>query len=216
MKIVNDKPRIFLQLYVDDMLIASKCKKNLHELKRLLSSEFDMKELGEAKRIPGMEISRDRNKSTLFLHQNSYLVKVLQQFHMHKFKGVLTPIGRHFKLSSSQYPADEMDKGDMENIPYASGIGSLIYGMVCSRPGLSYAMGMVSRFMANSGKVHWEALKWIMRYLHDSSDLGLLYQRQDEPTQPIVGFVDSAYASNLDTKKFVTCFVFTLYGIAIS
>lgn len=53
----------------------------------------------------------------------------------------------------------------MTRVPYASAVGSVMYGMVCNMPDLAYAMSMVSRFMANPRMTHWEALKWILRYL---------------------------------------------------
>ncbi|MCI97000.1 vacuolar protein sorting-associated protein 33, partial [Trifolium medium] len=49
----------------------------------------------------------------------------------------------------------------MENVPYASAVASLMYAMVCTRPDISQAVSVVSRFMANPGKAHWEAVKWI-------------------------------------------------------
>lgn len=70
----------------------------------MLKSEFDMKDLGQARRILGMEICRDRGKGILTLSQKSYIAMVLQRFNMNKAKVVATPIGQHFKLSSSQSP----------------------------------------------------------------------------------------------------------------
>ncbi|TXG49655.1 hypothetical protein EZV62_025530 [Acer yangbiense] len=71
---------VYLLLYVDDMLIASKSKVEIDRLKAQLSSEFDMKDLGEAKKILGMEIKRDRVKGTICLTQTQYLKTVLQRF----------------------------------------------------------------------------------------------------------------------------------------
>jgi len=65
-KFVNGSP-IYLLLYVDDMLIAAKSKKDIAALKSQLSSEFEMKDLGAAKKILGMEITRDKNSGLLFL-----------------------------------------------------------------------------------------------------------------------------------------------------
>ena len=62
----------------------------------------------------------------------------------------------------------------MSKVPYASAIGSLMYAMVCTRPDIARAVGVVSRFMSRfmsrPGKQHWEAVKWILRYLKGSSD----------------------------------------------
>ncbi|GKG39208.1 hypothetical protein Tco_0463353, partial [Tanacetum coccineum] len=59
----------------------------------------------------------------------------------------------------------------MDRVPYASAVGSLIYAMVCTRPDLAHAVGVVSRFLSNPGKKHWEAVKWIFRYLRVTSKL---------------------------------------------
>jgi hypothetical protein len=138
-KFVNGSP-IYLLLYVDDMLIAAKSMKEITILKNQLSSEFEMKDLGPAKKILGMEIKRDRKSSLLFLSQEKYIEKVLHRFNMHDAKSVTTPIASHFKLSALQCPSSEDDIEYMSRVPYSSAVGSLMYAMVCSRPDLSYAM----------------------------------------------------------------------------
>ena len=63
----------------------------------------------------------------------------------------------------------------MSKVPYASTIGSLMYAMVCTRPDIAHAVGVVSRFMSRPGKQHWEAVKWILRYLKGSLDTCLCF-----------------------------------------
>ena len=145
---------IYLLLYVDDMLIAAKSKVEITKLKKLLSSEFDMKDLGAAKKILGMEITRDRKSGLLFLSQQNYVKKVLQRFNMQDAKAVSTPIAPHFKLSAAQCPVTDEETEYMSRVPYSSIVGSLMYVMVCSRPDLAYAMSLVSRYMSNPGKEH--------------------------------------------------------------
>ena len=156
-----DRSPIYLLLYVDDMLIAAKSKKEIITLKAQLSSEFEMKDLGAAKKILGMEIKRDRNSRLLFLSQQNYIKKVLHRFNMHDAKSVSTPIAPYFKLSASQCPVSDEDIEYMSRVPYSSVVGLLMYVMVCSRPHLSYAMSMVSRYMANPDKEHWKVVQWI-------------------------------------------------------
>jgi len=73
---------IYLLLYVDDMLIAARDKSLVNMLKAQLSSEFDMKDLGPAKKILGMDINRDRQVGKLFLSQKKYVLKMLDKFGM--------------------------------------------------------------------------------------------------------------------------------------
>ena len=119
--------------------------------------------------ILGMRIIRDKANGTLKLSQSEYVKKVLSRFNMS------TPLGSHFKLSKEQSPKTEEEKNHMSKMPYASAIGSLMYAMVCTRPDIAHAMGVVSRFMSRPGKQHWEAVKWILRYLKGSSDTCLYF-----------------------------------------
>ena len=90
----------YLLLYVDDMLIAAKDKVHIKEIKSQLKKEFDMKDLGAAKKILGMEISRDRSSCRLWLSQENYILKVLKRFNMEEARPTTTPLAGHFKLSS--------------------------------------------------------------------------------------------------------------------
>ena len=73
---------IYLLLYIDDMLMASKNRSSIDRLKCQLSSEFEIKDLREVKRILGMEIERDMVKEKVSLTQKAYLQKVLQKFNI--------------------------------------------------------------------------------------------------------------------------------------
>ncbi len=73
---------IYLPLYVDDMLIAAKDKSEIIKLKAKLNSKSEMKDLGAAKKILGIEISKDRNSSRVFLSQQKYDEKILERFAM--------------------------------------------------------------------------------------------------------------------------------------
>jgi len=212
----GEKVILYLLLYVDDILMASSSKDEIVKLKEKLNGEFEMKGLGPAKRVLGIDIFKNRDKGELFLFQLSYLKKVVERFRMSNFKTVSTPLGHHTKLSIKQCPQSEDEKKEMESTPYASGVGSIMYRMVCSRPDLAYAVSIVSRFMANSGIVHWQALKWVLRYLSGSLKRGLKYTRAAQDEDALDGYVDADYAGNVVTRKSLSGFVFTFYGTTIS
>ena len=71
---------------------------------------------------------------------------------MTKAKAVCYPLTSHLKLSSKQCPTSEKDMKEMSKVPYASTIGSLMYAMVCNRPNIAYAIGVVSQFLTNPRK----------------------------------------------------------------
>jgi len=155
----NEKVILYLLLYVDDILMASSDRQEIHKVNERLNDEFEMNDLGNVKRKLGMDIMRDRNKGEIFLSQQGYLRKVVERFRMKDSKVVGTPFGHHTRLSIKQCPQSDEEKRKIEGTSYASGVGSIMYSMVCSRPDLSYAISVISRFMANPGQVHWQALK---------------------------------------------------------
>ena len=111
-----------------------------------------MKDLGEAKQILRMRISRDREAGILKLSQEEYMKKVLSRFSIQDAKLVGSPFVSHFRLSKEQYPQTEEEQKHMEKVPYASAVSSLMYAMVCARSDIAHAVGVVSRYMGNLGK----------------------------------------------------------------
>ncbi|RVW47730.1 Retrovirus-related Pol polyprotein from transposon TNT 1-94 [Vitis vinifera] len=130
-----DNSYIILLLYVDDMLIAGSDIEKINNLKKQLSKQFAMKDLGAAKQILGMRIIRDKANGTLKLSQSEYVKKVLSRFNMNEAKPVSTPLGSHFKLSKEQSPKTEEERDHMSKVPYASAIGSfdVCYGVYKAR-----------------------------------------------------------------------------------
>ncbi|GJY94313.1 hypothetical protein Tco_0510674, partial [Tanacetum coccineum] len=112
--------------------------------KSLLKKEFDMKELGEAKKILVMVIVRDRSHKILRVSQFGYVSKILNNFRIDNGKSVKMPLGGHFKLSLKDFPVRDCDVKRMSKMPYANAVGSLMYLMVCTRPDIAYAGCVVS------------------------------------------------------------------------
>ena len=129
---------IYMLLYVDDMLVASRDAAEIRKVKQLLSSRFEMKDLGPARRILGMDIERDRERGILTLCQSGCIRKILRIFNMDESKSVSTPVGAHFKL---YVVVDDKAETSMDDISYASYIGSIMYAMIGTRCDLAYALG---------------------------------------------------------------------------
>lgn len=206
-----DQGYIYLLLYVDDMLLAAKEMSEINKLKEVLSSEFEMKDMGAASRILGIDIKRDRKEGVLYLSQKNYLEKVLKRFNMSEARSTTTPMGSHFKLSSVRDIAECVDE---RKVPYSSAVGSLMYAMVGTRPDIAYAVGLISRFMSKPGVMHWEAVKWLLRYIKGSLDLNLVYTKDKD--FDVQGFCDSDHAADLDRRRSISGYVFTVGGNTVS
>ena len=116
-----------------------------------------------------MKICRDRKNRNLTLSQVDYITKVLQCFSMENAKAVSTPLPSHLKLTKEMCPKTKEEEDRMSKVPYASAIGSLMYAMVCNRPDIAHVVGVVSRYMSHPRIEHWNAVKWILRYLRGTS-----------------------------------------------
>ena len=81
-----------------------------------------------------------------------------------------------------------------------------MYAMVCTRPYIAHAVGIVTRFLANPGKGHWEAVKWIFKYLRGTSKLCLSFGKE-KPV--LVGYTHADMAGDLDGRKSTSCYLFT-------
>ena len=101
----------------------------------------------------------------------------------------------------------------MRKVPYANAVGSLMYAMMCMRPDICYAVGMVSRYQSNPGQGHWKAVKRVLRYLKGTADYALCYQGSDLQLE---GYTDADWAGDLDERRSTSGFVFLLGCGAIS
>ena len=99
---------IILVLYMDDILLASSDKNLLYETKGFLSSNFDMKDLGDASYVLGIEIHRDRSKGALGLSQKAYIEKVLKTYNMHKCSVIASPVVKSDKFGQFQSPRNQL------------------------------------------------------------------------------------------------------------
>lgn len=106
----------------------------------------------------------------------------------------------------------------MSHVPYASVVGSLMYVMVCTRPYIAHAVGVLSRYMSKPGKEHWTAVKRVLWYLCGTTDYAICYQGRPGPPRmlDIQGFVDVDWVGDLDRRRSTGGYVFKLFGGAIS
>ncbi|GMI67402.1 hypothetical protein HRI_000409500 [Hibiscus trionum] len=125
---------------------------------------------------------------------------------MDKAKAMNTPFATHFRLSANHSPSTEKENEEMQKVPYSSAVGSLMYAMVCTRLDLAYVVGTFSRFLSNIGREHWNAVKWIMRYLRGTFNMKLCFGNE----KPIlVGYTNSYMAGDIDSGRSTSGYLIT-------
>ncbi|RVW58138.1 Retrovirus-related Pol polyprotein from transposon TNT 1-94 [Vitis vinifera] len=210
----NRSKFIILVLYVDDILLASSDIELLHETKRFLSNKFDMKDLGNASFVLGIQKYRDNSRGILELSQKSYIDKVLSRFGMSNCAPGDTFVAKGDKFSLHQCSKNELEKKDMERFPYASTVGSLMYAQVCTHSNIAYIVGMLCRYLSNLGMDHWKKTKRVKRYLQRTKYYILTYRRSSH--LEIVGYSNSDFAGCLNSRRSTSGYIFMLAGGAIS
>ncbi|GJX05744.1 retrotransposon protein, putative, ty1-copia subclass [Tanacetum coccineum] len=181
---------VFLILYVDDILIMGNNIPRLKEVKDYLGKCFSMKDLGEAAYILGIKIYRDRSKRLIGLSQSAYIDKILKKFNMHNSKKGYLPMEVKHELSNEMCASTPEEVAYMKKVPYASAVGSIMYAVRCTRPDVAFAQNLVSRYQQNPGKLHWVAVKHILKYLRNTRDMFLVYGGKPDTELNVIGAVD--------------------------
>jgi len=140
---------IFLTLYVDDIQLAGNIMEMIPTTKKWLSFAFQMKDMGEARYVLGVEIFRNRSKKLIGLSQEAYINKILERFRMHYSKPVDNPVEKGLTLSIDQCLKTNKEKERMSFVPYVSTVGSLMYAMLCTRSDICFVVDLVSRYQSN-------------------------------------------------------------------
>ncbi|XP_075650089.1 secreted RxLR effector protein 161-like [Castanea sativa] len=133
---------------------------------------------------------------------------------MEKCSTGVAPIQKKDKFSLMQCPQNEWERKQLGGIPYASTIGSLMYTQTCTRPNISFAIGMLGKYQSNPRLDHWKAAKKVMRYLQGTKDYMLTFKRSDN--LEVIGYSDSNFGGCFDSRKSTFIYLFILGGGAIS
>jgi len=154
--LMDDGEIIIVLVYIDDLLLVASSLAAIYKIKDALHKRFEMKDLGEAKVILGLEIRRDKALGTLKLSQGKYAGHVQEKFGMAE----CNPIGPPLEVGLQLVKAEESD----DALPYREAVGSVMNLMVGTPPDLAFAIGKLSRFVSCYGKEHWAAIKRVLRY----------------------------------------------------
>ncbi|GJX15012.1 zinc finger, CCHC-type containing protein [Tanacetum coccineum] len=195
---------VIICLYVDDILIFGTYQTQVDKTKEFLSSNFSMKDMGEADVILGIRIKRE-NKG-LAITQSHYIEKILNNFNCEDCGPVSTPMEVGIKL------VPHMGK-PVNQLEYSRAIGCLMYVMTSTRPDIAYVVRKLSRFTSNPSNHHWEAIIRVFRYLKKTMKYGLSY---DGFPSVIEGYSDASWITNSEDHTSTTGWVFLLGGGAIS
>ena len=170
----HDGVRIYLTLYVDDLLPASNNSDAMAMVKEKLKQRFKMTDMGAVSLVLGMKRKRDLECGTLTISQEAYSKSILERFGMSEFKPTNTP-GYGTELSNEQ--PDEILLNEEEKKRYQGIVGCLTYVSQVLRYDAIYVVGQLARPMAKPSKIHMMAAKHTLRYLAGTTEFSSTYKR---------------------------------------
>ncbi|GKE14435.1 hypothetical protein Tco_1422012 [Tanacetum coccineum] len=103
----------------------------------------------------------------------------------------------------------------MQNIPYASAVGSIMYAVRCTHPDVAFAQNITSRFQQHPSDAHWTAVKNILKCLRNTKDMFLVYEGDMKRELKVSCYTDVGYLTDADDMKSQTGYVFVLNGEAV-
>jgi hypothetical protein len=217
-----------ITVWVDDLLVFAETKAALDAVEAVLRRNFEVKNLGEPKKIIGIEIHRDREKRTIQIGLENYITETLHKFGYEKMTSVTTPLDPNVILTKKNENEEEESESE-ENMAvenkvhssrsFAEHIGALIWLATICRPDISFAVSRVGAFAANPSQVHWTTVKRIFRYLKGTSNLRLTFgglPKNLNINDTFGAYSDADFASNPDDRKSVSGYVYMLGGGAIA
>jgi histone deacetylase 1/2 len=183
---------IFVLIYVDDIIVASSCHDATSALLRDLQKEFALKDLGDAHYFLGIEVKKISDG--LLLTQEKYTTDILKRVGMLTCKPTNTPMSTSEKLSAHE--GDPLEVEDATR--YRSIVGALQY-LTLTRPDISFSVNKVCQFLHAPTTAHWTAVKRILRYLKDTSNLGLRFNKSS--SMLVSAFSDADWADCPDDRR---------------
>jgi hypothetical protein len=204
---------IILAIHVDNSTLTGSSVALQEEYKAHINVKFQLTDLGPITWLLGLAITRDCAACTLSLSQHVYIDTLLCRFNMEDCKSLAQPLNPHVQLSVDQCLTTTEEKAAMKAVPYQKAVGALNWVTVGTRPDIAFATGQLARFMENPGRVHWEAVKRILRYLKGMQDWRLVYGGGE--ARGLEGFADANGAMQ-EHRRAISGYVILIDAGAVS
>jgi hypothetical protein len=196
--------------YTDDVFGASTSTEEIERRKSEMGKEWEIKDMGETEYFLGMRVQQDLTLGIIRLTQRPYWEHVVNRFQLEHVPLRNTPLPVGIVLDSNMSPKTESEKKQMSDKPYRPILGSVMWGQLATRPDISFSVSLLSRFQANPGIEHWNALMHVVGYIKNTIDYGLTYSRDGEITPG--AFADADYGGCRDTRRSTSGYVFSMAG----
>ncbi|DAZ95267.1 TPA: hypothetical protein N0F65_002379 [Lagenidium giganteum] len=166
----NVADKVYMDVYVDDVLVVAKTRHGMCELKQTLGSEFKAKDLGDVHfSCLDWRFRRDRARRRMTVKQQLCIDNALVKFNLQHCNPVDTPSAQSLKLRKIERST--------ESAPYREAVGTLMYVKVATRLDLAFGIQNPSQHLNAFGEEHWSAVKRQLRYLKGTNKCDLVCEQ---------------------------------------
>ncbi|CAI7879200.1 unnamed protein product [Closterium sp. NIES-54] len=213
-KVGEDGVACWVLVYVDDLLAASSSTEMLKELKELLESAFELREISPMQKYLGLEIVRDRSAGKLWLHQQGYANKLRRRFIDTEQTG-RTPKTPVSVDAYAELTFDDEEAQERQEEEYRQKVGSLQFAATTTRPDIAFACSKLGSGLTVRSDQHWREVDRCLAYLANTRDTALEFSGGLESLE-LVGYVDADDAGDKLNRTSTGGYVFVYRGAAIS
>ena len=198
---VNEDRSLIVALYVDDLVILAPTVEEMQPLKQALKDRFEMKDLGEAKYLLGIRITRDRKEHTLAIDQKHYIAELVGEGAIVR---ATTPVNGYANITRAE-PSEAV----VDVQKYQSQIGKLNWLTRATRPDIGFVTQRLSQFAHKPANRHQTGTQHVRGYLANTEDFRIEYSGGVQPA--VVGYADADYAAE-ESRRSTMGYVFTFAG----
>lgn len=200
----DDGSLIFLVIYVDDILLITPDEDARNCIIETLLLEYRMKVYSNPSHFLGFEINRDLVDRCMYINQTRYVEKLLNSFNMLDCNPLPIPMQPKVELTRDCMPDQNVVT------KYRSLVGSLLYLSNISRPDVTFASNIFSRYQSVATENHFAYAKHVLRYLNGTRELSLKFDGRSDVI--LEAYVDASLASDCDDRKSTSGYILYLYG----
>ena len=193
---------VLLLLYVDDILLAASTPSLVDKYVRLIARKFKVSSEGPLSTYLGFEIIQDLAQHRVELNMNAYVEKMFKRFGVVPKQSVVTPMQEGIMNALAEAP--EADQQFVEDFEYREKIGCVLYLMICMRPDIMFAVGLLARFCNKVNKVAAAGVTQLLQFIWNTRRKTLALGGK---SAYVTAFSDSDHAGCLMTRKSTGCFI---------
>ncbi|CAI7765153.1 unnamed protein product [Closterium sp. NIES-53] len=169
----GEEEKVFLLVYVDDILLFSPSLERIKEVQGKLKETFQCKALGPVGYYLGLHVERDEVKGWLRLHQHQYLAAMGEKYGLEEGRSVKTPLPSGFQLHLDEEEGEVLEYELQSR--FQSMVGSLMYASVNTRPDIAFSVSQLARVVSRPLQEQLDASERLVRYFMATSRVGLQY-----------------------------------------